>query len=80
VIHTENGGVGVLNLRIQNEALLLKFLHKFYNKEDTPWVTILWKSYYEGKIPHAVDPCGSFWWKDVMKLSPIFRGITSCVW
>jgi hypothetical protein len=59
--------------------LLLKFLHKFYNKEDTPWVTILWKSYYEGKISHAVDPCGSFWWKDVMKLSPIFWGITSCV-
>jgi hypothetical protein len=42
-------------------------------------VTILWKSYYEGKIPHAVDPCGSFWWRDVTKLSPIFRGITSCV-
>ena len=28
---------------------------------------------------HAIDPCGSFWWKNVFKLSPIFRGLTSCV-
>ena len=32
------GGLGVLNLHIQNEALLLKFLHKFYNKMDIPRV------------------------------------------
>lgn len=31
------GGLGVLNLKIQNQGLLLKFLHKFYNKDDTPW-------------------------------------------
>ena len=30
------GGAGVLNLKIQNEGLLLKYLHKFYNKMDTP--------------------------------------------
>ena len=28
------GGLGVLNLRTQNEALLLKHLHKFFNKVD----------------------------------------------
>lgn len=27
----ECGGLGVLNLKIQGDALLLKFLHKFYN-------------------------------------------------
>jgi hypothetical protein len=32
----ENGGPRILNLKIQNQGLLLKYLHKFYNKEDTP--------------------------------------------
>jgi hypothetical protein len=32
------GGLGVLDLSIQNKALLLKNLHKFYNKHDVPWV------------------------------------------
>jgi len=35
------GGLGVINLMIQNEALLMKFLHKFYNKMDIPSVTYL---------------------------------------
>jgi hypothetical protein len=34
-------------------------------------------TYYTGKIPHAMEPVGSFWWKDVCKLMPIFRGIAS---
>jgi hypothetical protein len=68
----------VLNLKMQNEALLLKYLHKFYNKEDTPWFSLIWNAYYLEKVPHVVDPCGSFSWKYIMKLSPTFRGIASC--
>jgi hypothetical protein len=34
------GGLGVIDLRAQNKALLLKFLHKFYNKADIPWVQL----------------------------------------
>jgi len=30
------GGLNVINLRLQNDALLLKQLHKFYNKVDVP--------------------------------------------
>jgi hypothetical protein len=37
----EKGGLGVINLRLQNDALLLKQLHKFYNKADTPWVNLI---------------------------------------
>jgi hypothetical protein len=70
----KKGGLGILNLKLQNEALLLKYLHKFYNKIDTPWVHLLWNTYYQGRIPHAMDPVGSFWWKDICKLMPIFRG------
>ena len=36
------GGLGVLNLRVQNESLLLKHLHKFYNRVDVPWVHLVW--------------------------------------
>jgi hypothetical protein len=36
------GVLGVLNLRIQNVALLMKFVHKFYNRLDIPWVNLVW--------------------------------------
>jgi hypothetical protein len=72
----KKGGLGVINLKIQNEALLLKFLHKFFNKKDVPWVHLIWNNHYIDKIPHAVDPVGSFWWRDILKLSPILRGIS----
>ncbi|XP_073359761.1 uncharacterized protein [Aegilops tauschii subsp. strangulata] len=70
------GGLGVINITIHNDALLLKFLHKFYNKLDVPWVTMLWDNQYVHQVPHAVDFVGSFWWKDILKLTPIYRGIT----
>ena len=72
----ECGGLGIIKLRIQSEALLLKYLHKFYNHHDLPWVELIWTTYYTHNIPHASEPCGSFWWKDVLKLTPIFRGIS----
>lgn len=42
----ENGGLGVLNLHIQNESILLKHLHKFFNRMDIPWVHLIWNTYY----------------------------------
>ena len=38
------GGLGVLNLRIQNQALIIKHLFKFFNKADIPWVKLIWNS------------------------------------
>ena len=32
----DKGGLGVLNLRLQNDALLLKHLDKFYSRRDIP--------------------------------------------
>jgi len=73
------GGLGVLNLRLQNDALLLKQLHKFYNKKDIPWVQLVWFRYYRnGKVPHASREVGSFWWKDLLRLSVLYRGIARC--
>jgi hypothetical protein len=30
------GGLGIINLQTQNDALLLKNLHKLFNRVDTP--------------------------------------------
>lgn len=72
------GGLGIINLRLQNDALLMKHLYKFYNKEDLPWVQLIWFKYYSSKVPHVSREVGSFWWKDIMRLNVLFRQITSC--
>lgn len=75
----EQGGLGIIDLKTQNTALLLKFLHKFYNKEDLPWVHLTWRCLYRRPVaPHVRPPVGSFWWKDVMSLFDQFRLISSC--
>ena len=56
---------------------MLKFLDKFFNRDDLPWVRLIWDSYYPNSVPHASPICGSFWWKQICKLMPIFRGISS---
>jgi hypothetical protein len=35
------GGLGVIKLRVQNEALLSNNLHKIFNKVDLPWVHLI---------------------------------------
>jgi hypothetical protein len=46
---------GIINLQIQNTALLLKHLHKFYNNEDIPWVHLVRDAYYYQSVPHAAE-------------------------
>jgi hypothetical protein len=70
------GGLGIVNFQKQNVALLLKFLDKFYNKKDVPWVQLVWSDHYQGKIPHEEKLCGSFWWRDIMKQVDNFRGVS----
>jgi hypothetical protein len=71
-------GLGIISLRRQNEALLLKHLDKFYNKKDIPWVNLIWNTYYNnGEVPHASKKRVS-WWRDILKLAGKFRGIATC--
>jgi hypothetical protein len=37
----EKGGLGVVNLHLQNDALLLKQLDKFYQKREILWVKLV---------------------------------------
>lgn len=67
-----------MNLGLQNDALLMKQLHKFYNREDLPWVQLIWSKYYTSKVLHAAREVGSFWWKDILRLNVVYRGFARC--
>jgi hypothetical protein len=58
----DEGGLGVLNLSVQNESLLMKHLHKFFNKAQIPWVQLVWDKYYaRGKLSiQSLNFRGSF--------------------
>jgi hypothetical protein len=73
------GGLGVLNLREQNKALMIKNLFKFYNKAYIPWVDLIWQAYYQnGKLPNPDNCKGSFWWRDCISNHNQFKEIFIC--
>jgi hypothetical protein len=69
------GVFGVVNLVVQNNALLLKQLDKFYRKADVQWVSLIWHKYNQIVIPHLAREKGSFWWKDILRLHVLYRGV-----
>jgi hypothetical protein len=73
----KEGGLGVLHLETHNEALLLKNLHKFYNKVNIPWVQLIWDKYHaNGKLSnHTLK--GSFWWRDILRLLNKFKSMVN---
>ena len=74
------GGLGVLDLRTQNRALLIKFLFKFFNKHDIPWVELIWNNYYsDGSIPSYPTRLGSFSWRDCCSILQDFKSMTTCI-
>ena len=79
IVPKDKGGLGIKDLYVQNDAPLLKHLQKFYNKVDVPWVQLIWTTYYQHKVPYLAPAKGSFWWKDILKLSVQFRSIAHCL-
>jgi hypothetical protein len=69
------GGQGVIKLRLQNEALLIKNMDKFFNKVDLPWVHLIWEKYYENDKLPGEQMKGSFWWHSILRLLPTYKGI-----
>jgi hypothetical protein len=76
-IPKKEGGLGVINLRAQNKALLLKNLHKFFNRLDVPWVHLLWEKLYSSGNLLGQIRIGSFRWTDILKLLGQFKGLAA---
>lgn len=77
----EEGGLGIINLRTHNVALLLKYLHKFYSKADLRWVHLTWNctNKNNSRPPHLrKNVVGSFWRRDVISLSQDYFMISTC--
>lgn len=70
----------VLLICSQNDALFMKFLDKFYNNADIPWVKLTWSKLYSNDNipPQCRAPVGSFWWKDTLKLFDKFKNLATC--
>lgn len=67
-----------MDIFVQNKALLLKNLHKFYNRHNIPWVNLIWETYYqEGKLP-GNSLVGSFRWKANLKLVENYKSMARC--
>jgi hypothetical protein len=55
----------------------MKNLHKFFNKEDLPWVKLIWSTCYNTQLPgHKME--GYSWWKSRLKLLPLFKENYKC--
>jgi hypothetical protein len=69
------GGLGVIKLWLQNDALLIKNLDKFFSKTDLPWVNLVWFQYYvNGRVPGNLRK-RSFLWRCILKLLNTYKGI-----
>jgi hypothetical protein len=64
----KNGGLCIIDLKVRNKGLLLKFRHKLIHRHDNPWVMIIREKYYQNFIP--------FWCHDIFTIFDIDRGIT----
>lgn len=64
-IEKEEGGLGVINLEIQNQALLMKNLDKFFNKKYILWVNLAWENtttMVDYQVLSKRDPFGGDMW------------------
>ena len=63
----EFGGLGIINTRILNEALLLKWVWRIYDEgEEDIYCQLLRTKYLKGK---PISVCrGSYFWKGVNKV------------
>jgi hypothetical protein len=67
----------VVRLETHNKALLLKFLHKFFNNHDIPWVNLVWSNYYRTARMPGCSKIGSFWWKSLLTFVQDYKGLAA---
>ena len=70
----EEGGLGVVDLELQNKCLLLKMVHSLFSGRDTPWTRWVRRSYL-GSGPASSTPS----WRHFRSLIPLYRSLTTVV-
>jgi hypothetical protein len=73
----DKGGLGVIRLRLQNDALLMKNIHNFFSKADLLWVHLIEEKYYRNGKLLGPTMKGSFWWRSLLRLLTRYKGIAS---
>lgn len=68
----EEGGLGVIDLAIQNTCLLLLAVDKLLQGDDNPWANWIRYWYTPGRATCST-PC----WRAFARLLPTYRGITT---
>ena len=74
----DQGGLGIIDLEIQNKCLLSKWLFKLFN-EDGIWQSLLRKKYLGSKTLSQVSakPTDSHFWKGLLNVKHTFLSYTS---
>jgi hypothetical protein len=67
-----------MDIYVQNKDLLMKNLHKFFNKHDIPLVNLIWESYYSNGHMPGDQQVGSFWWRANIALIDQYKAIARC--
>ena len=67
-----------MDINLHNKALPMKHVHKFLNQEDIPWVKLIWEAYYSADLTRDKKE-GSFWWKAIFNLIPIYKKVATCI-
>ena len=70
----DQGGVGVINTRIMNDRLLVKWIWKIFQEPDTMWFRIIKAKYMrEGCFFESSAKGGSQFWKGLHKVKHLFK-------
>ena len=72
----ELGGLGIKNLQILNQCLLLKHLHRLHHPGESAWAK--WVS-SRIDIASLESNCAGAHWKNLQDLLPIYRAITTTI-
>ncbi|KAJ3700519.1 hypothetical protein LUZ61_004224 [Rhynchospora tenuis] len=70
------GGLGLVDLKLQNQALLLRWIWNLYTKQESLWgcaATNLYCHTDTQASPLTWKISGSFFWRDLRSLFPLFQ-------
>jgi hypothetical protein len=71
----ELGGLGILNTKLMNIALMLKWVWKLYQNDEGLWADLIRAKYLRGRdlFSKETSANGSQFWKSIQKLKWFFK-------